>query len=56
MILEVVREMVNKTRTELLSIASDVDDARECVARTMRVGFQRVKEYGEIAVRLVEGS
>ncbi len=56
LILEVVREMVNKTSTELLSIASNVDDARECVARTMRVGFQRVKEYGELAVQLVAGS
>ena len=56
LILEVVREMVHKTSTELLSIASNVDDARECVARTMTVGFQRVKEYGNLAVHLVAGT
>ncbi len=56
LILEVVREMVNKTSAELLSIASDVDDARECVAWTMFVGFQRVKEYGELAIHLVAGT
>ncbi len=56
LILKVVREMVNKTSTELLSIASNVDDARECVAWTMFVGFQRVKEYGELAIHLVAGT
>ncbi len=56
LILEVVREMVNKTGAELLSIASNVDDARECVARTMTVGFERVEEYGELAIHLVAGT
>ena len=56
LILEVVREMVNKTSAELLSIASNVDDARECVARTMTVGFQQVEEYGELAIHLVAGT
>jgi AcrR family transcriptional regulator len=56
LILEVVRELVSKTSTELYSIASSVDDARECVVRTMAVGFQRVKEYGHITIRLVAGT
>ncbi len=56
LILEITREMVNKTSAELLSIASNVDDARECVAWTMFVGFQRVKEYGELAIHLVAGT
>ena len=54
--LEVAREMANKTNAELLAIAANVQDARECVAQSMEVGFKRVKEYGQLAVELVAGT
>ena len=31
-------------------------DARECIVQTMRVGFARVKEYGQFATELVSGN
>jgi AcrR family transcriptional regulator len=56
LILQVAREMAYKTSSELLAIAADVGDARECVARAMQVGFQRVEEYGQLAIQLVGGT
>ncbi len=56
LILEITRELVNKTSVEVLSIAASVEDAREAVRRTMEVGFERVKEYGKIAIQLVAGA
>ena len=53
--LEVAREMANKTSAELLEIAANVEDARECVAPMMEIGFRRVKEYGLLAIELVSG-
>ncbi len=54
--LEVAREMANKTNAELLAILANVQDARECVAQSMEVGFKRVKEYGQLAIELVAGT
>ena len=54
--LEVAREMANKTNASLLSIATKVQDARECVAQVMEVGFKRVEEYGQLAIDLVAGN
>ena len=56
LILEVAREMAYKTSSELLAIAADVADARECVIRTMEVGFKRVEEYGQLTIQLVGGT
>ena len=55
LILEITRELVNKSTVEVLSIAANVEDAREAVRRTIGVGFKRVKEYGKLAVQLVAG-
>ncbi len=54
--LEVAREMANKTNAELLAIAAKVPDARECVAQVMKVGFNRVEEYGQLAIEMVAGN
>ena len=56
LILEITRELVNKTSVEVLSIAASVEDAREAVRRTMEVGFERVTEYGKLAIQLVAGA
>ncbi len=56
LILEITRELVNSTAAEVLSIAAGVEDAREAVRRTMEVGFERVKEYGKLAIQLVAGA
>jgi AcrR family transcriptional regulator len=56
LLLGVAREMSYKTSSQLLAIAADVADARECVARAMEVGFQRVEEYGQLAIQLVGGT
>ena len=56
LILEVAREMAVKTSTELLAIAATVQDARECVAQVMRIGFKRVEEYGRLTMDLVAGT
>jgi AcrR family transcriptional regulator len=55
LILEIAREMVHKTGREMLSIAATVMDARKCVAETMKVGFRRVQEYGNLTIQLVAG-
>ncbi len=54
--LEIAREMANKTNAELLAIAAKVPDARECVAQVMKVGFEKVEEYGQLAIEMVAGS
>jgi AcrR family transcriptional regulator len=56
LILEVAREMANRTVLELNELAATVDDASECLRRTMQVGFQRVKEYGQLTIALVAGT
>ena len=56
LILEIAREMVYKTSSELLEIVADVRDARESVARAIEVGFRRVEEYGLLTIQLVAGS
>ncbi len=54
--LEVAREMANKTNAELLAIAAKVPDARECVAQVMKVGFEKVEEYGQLAIEMFAGN
>ncbi len=54
--LEVAREMATKTSAEILAIAAQVSDARECVAQVMKVGFNRVEEYGQLAIEMVAGN
>lgn len=53
---EVAAEVVDRTRAEFIRIASEHQDARECVARTIELGFQNVREYGSLAVQLFHGS
>ncbi len=48
--------MANKTSVEVLAIAAKVSDARECVAQVMKVGFNRVEEYGQLAIEMVAGN
>lgn len=55
LILEVTRELVNKTAVEVLAVAAQQEDARQAVRRTMEIGFQRVEEYGALAIQLVAG-
>jgi AcrR family transcriptional regulator len=52
---EVAREMVERTRAEFLTIATQHPDAEECIARTMDLGFRNLKEYGRLAVELFSG-
>jgi AcrR family transcriptional regulator len=56
LILEVTREMANRTFRDLNEAAATVQDARECLRRTMQIGFQRVKEYGQLTIALVAGT
>jgi len=57
LILEIAREMVYKTSSELLEIVVDVSrDARESVARAIGIGFRRVEEYGLLTIQLVGGT
>jgi AcrR family transcriptional regulator len=56
MIRTVVDELVTKTRQELREIARTPGDARTDVKRTMRVGFTRVREYGQLTIVLVAGT
>lgn len=52
---EVAIEMVDRTRREFLEIASKYTDARECIARTMELGFRNVRDYGQLAIELFGG-
>jgi len=56
LILEVTREMASRTFRDLNEIAATVQDARECLRRTMQIGFERVKEYGQLTIALVAGT
>ena len=56
LVLEVAREMSNRTVLELDEIVATVHDARECLKQTMQVGFQRVEEYGQLTLALVAGT
>lgn len=56
LVLEVAREMSRRTVDELNDIAATIEDARECLARTIQIGFQRVKEYGQLTIALVGGT
>jgi AcrR family transcriptional regulator len=56
LILEVAQEMSDRTVQELDEIVGSVHDARECLKQTMQVGFQRVKDYGQLTIELVAGT
>ena len=56
LVLEVAREMANKTNRELLDVVANVEDPREGVACAMQIGFERVSEYGKLALELVAGN
>ena len=46
-------EMVSRTRADLESIAATVEDAQEAIRCAMRVGFQRVADYGQLTIDVV---
>lgn len=48
----VALEMVNRTRDEFLAIATKYSDARECVSRTMELGFRNLQDYGQLAIEV----
>jgi AcrR family transcriptional regulator len=56
LVMAIAKQMVLETVFELNAITSSVDDARECIARVMQVGFRRLKEYGQFVVTLVAGT
>jgi AcrR family transcriptional regulator len=56
LVLEVVREMAGASGTQLLAIAANVSDARECLRQAIEVGFQQVKKYGKLATDVVAGT
>lgn len=51
----VANEMVDRTRNEFFEIASKYGDARECIARTMELGFRNLRDYGQLAIELFGG-
>jgi len=51
----VAMEMVDRTRREFFEIASKHVDARECIARTMELGFRNLRDYGQLAIELFSG-
>ncbi|MCZ7620589.1 MAG: TetR/AcrR family transcriptional regulator [Myxococcota bacterium] len=51
----VALELVNRTRDEFLEIAAHVSDARECVSRTMELGFRNLQDYGQLAIEVFAG-
>jgi AcrR family transcriptional regulator len=52
----VAEEMVDRTRARFVEIASQHRDARTCVALTMELGFQNVRDYGRLAIELFGGA
>ena len=56
LVMAIAKEMVIKTAFELNEITSNVEDARECIAKVMQVGFRRLEEYGQLAVTMVAGT
>ena len=55
LILAVAEEMVEKTNRDTYEVALSAKDAPEGVRMIMQVGFQRVKEYGQLAISMVAG-
>jgi len=55
LLLTIAEEMVSKTASELNQVSREVEDARECIARVMQIGFRRLEEYGQLAVSMVAG-
>jgi len=51
----VAQEMVDRTRNEFFEIASKYTDARDCIARTMELGFRNLRDYGQLAIELFGG-
>lgn len=51
----VALEMANRTRDEFLEIARSYSDARECISRTMELGFRNLQDYGQLAIELFAG-
>lgn len=51
----VAGEMVERSRREFVELASKYGDARECIARTMELGFRNVRDYGQLAIELFGG-
>jgi len=51
----VALEMVNRTRDEFLEIATKYSDARECISRTMELGFRNLEAYGQLAIETFAG-
>lgn len=51
----VAREMVERSRVEMIAVARASQDARECIAGTMQVGFRSVRDYGQLAIELFAG-
>lgn len=56
LVLEVVREMASESGTQLLAIAANVSDVRECLRQAVEVGFRQVKRFGKLATQVVAGS
>lgn len=56
LVMTIATEMVQKTTLELNAIAAEIEDARDCIERVMLVGFQRLAEYGQLAIALVAGT
>ena len=52
----VAEEMVLRTRARFIEIASEHRDARICVALTMELGFENVRDYGRLAIELFSGA
>jgi len=52
----VAEEMVERTRVRFIEIVSQHRDARTCVALTMQLGFQNVRDYGRLAIELFGGA
>jgi AcrR family transcriptional regulator len=52
----VASEMVERTRNEFIEIVSLHRDARECIARTMELGFRNLQEYGKLAIEMFSGA
>jgi len=51
----VALEMVDHTRRGFVEIAAKYGDARECIARTMELGFRNLRDYGHLAIELFGG-
>ena len=52
----VTQEMVDKTRLQFLDIAVNYRDAIDCIALTMKLGFENVEQYGHLAIQMFSGA